>query len=150
FKTLMTQSEMLQPFGYIFSKGSFQTDARLTHDLFTETILLLGYVPVTFILILGGAAIYKAHTLLFKIRAAVCRKFYLLSLSCFVGILASGLANQSALETFPINFYFWLLASFMAAEWYSQGRDKLSNAVYVISKDGNDSPGIRDESRVPG
>ncbi|MCB1099210.1 MAG: hypothetical protein KDN22_26810, partial [Verrucomicrobiae bacterium] len=49
FKTLMTQSEMLQPFGYIFSKGSFQTDARLTHDLFTETILLLGYVPVTFI-----------------------------------------------------------------------------------------------------
>ena len=110
-KTMLGQPDMLQPFGVYAAGGVFVKDDWLTHDLFTQTVIIVGYVPV---ILLTGVVIYvlvRLHSSYLDKPESIERKLMILSLAIAVGILAGGITNQSALRVYPVNFYLWFMIS---------------------------------------
>ena len=80
------------------------------HDLLSEVILSYGIVPFVlgiFVVFLILRTMHRRHL---RMRDPARRQMVLVGLSLVVGIGVTVMASNSALTTFPVNFFFWLVA----------------------------------------
>lgn len=106
------------PFGIERESGERTKEewTQLTHDIITYSIMKYGYVLSFVALVFLSIAVVLIHRSYFRLEEGNEKRLYLLSLSFVIAIGATGITNTSALQIFPINFYFWLFVGFMATQ----------------------------------
>ncbi len=80
------------------------------HDLLSDVILNYGIVPFVFGLALVFLVLRAMHRRHLRMKDPARRQMVLAGLSLLVGIGVTVVASHSALTTFPVNFFFWLVA----------------------------------------
>jgi hypothetical protein len=117
FNALVTNPKVWTPLGLRFS--SYNERAVLSqvesHDLFTDTLLRYGYVPIFVALVMTGWMLSRMHRFIFEEPPGLVRDMAAASLAAALSVTAGGLANGAQLSTYPVNFFIWFMFSVVAS-----------------------------------
>ncbi|MEN9283899.1 MAG: hypothetical protein RLZZ179_1392 [Verrucomicrobiota bacterium] len=117
FNALVTNSKVWTPLGLRFS--SYNEKAVLSqvesHDLFTDTLLRYGYVPIFVALGVAGWLLIRMHRFIFEEPPGLVRDMAAGCLAAALSVTAGGLANGAQLSTYPVNFFIWFMFSVVGA-----------------------------------
>ncbi len=95
---------------------------KWVHDVLTETLVLIGYIPLA-IIGAGGCFIFlRVFRNNFRLRATPDRLYFRYFLACGAGCLVSGLSQGKVLFTYPLNL-FWLSLFGICYGFYSLAKE---------------------------
>ena len=117
FNALMTNPKVWTPLGLRFS--SYNEKAVLSqvesHDLFTDTLLRYGYVPIIGALIFASFMLVRMHRFVIEQPPGLSRELAAICLAIALSVVAGGLVNGAQLSTYPVNFFIWLMFAVVAS-----------------------------------
>jgi hypothetical protein len=139
YRELMQNKDYWNPFGVIIAgkasygdlKSTTYEDRFYSHDFITETLLIIGYIPLTIISALLIINIYRVHKYLLDLPRGPTEQVTRICLALAVGIAIGAVANTAQLQTFPISTFFWLVISMSAAlrlEWIRKASNELKDS----------------------
>lgn len=110
-----TTPERWRPFGVVVEgvsprefEGSIYNDRTYyVHDGFSYVLLLVGYIPMSIMIIIGTYSLIKIHKGLLSISQISDRKASTAMFAVGLGISVGFFANAAQIQTYPVNFYLY-------------------------------------------
>ncbi|MGJ8655522.1 MAG: hypothetical protein ACSHX6_03650 [Akkermansiaceae bacterium] len=102
-------SEMWTPFGLKIADKEHVGDSFRVHDILTDTLMRIGYIPITLLLIGAVFFLIKAHMLSWNQGDIHTRRMAYWLYAMLFGVFVGSIANPAQLRTFPVNILFFLL-----------------------------------------
>ncbi len=146
YRELLNNKQYWTPFGVVISGKAAYRDLRSTdfddeyysHDFITETLLLIGYIPMALLIISLSISMFKLHRYLLGLSDGVVERVTRYCVAVAVGIAIGAVANPAQLQTFPISTFFWLFIAMSAAIRPQSANVPEEDPVFVggISTDG--------------
>jgi hypothetical protein len=123
YRELVNNSDYWNPFGVIIAGKATYSDLKSTtyedrffsHDFITETLLLIGYIPMAVLAVFLCVNLFKVHRYLLDLPRGPTEQATRFCVAFTVGIGIGALANSAQLQTFPISTFFWLFIAMPAA-----------------------------------
>jgi hypothetical protein len=150
FNALVTNPKVWTPLGLRFSPYNEQAviSQVRSHDLFTDTLLRYGYLPILLGLVLGGILLARLHRFIFDQPPGLSRDMAATCLAAALTITAGGLVNGAQLSTYPVNFFIWLMFSIVASlMMHAKEQEALAP---LPEKDSPPEPSWRDVQKIAG
>jgi hypothetical protein len=150
FNALVTNPKVWTPLGLRFSPYNEQSviSQVRSHDLFTDTLLRYGYLPILLGLVLGGILLARLHRFIFDQPPGLSREMAATCLAAALTITAGGLVNGAQLSTYPVNFFIWLMFSVVASLMMHASEQKA--LAPLPEKDSPPAPSWRDVQKIAG
>jgi len=141
-RNLLQSPELWQPFGVYLGTGTGTLSAAVTtHDFFTRTLIVVGYVPCTAAVLVFGYLLKVAHSLIYTTQRKTDGRIAMTAISCSLGVGAAAGTNAGGFMIFPVNFYFWLCISTLICVWlYAERRPPLRRKILSDAGAGGRSP----------
>lgn len=150
FNALVTNPKVWTPLGLRFSPYNEQSviSQVRSHDLFTDTLLRYGYLPILLGLVFGGILLARLHRFIFDQPPGLSRDMAATCLAAALTITAGGLVNGAQLSTYPVNFFIWLMFSVVASlMMHAKEQEALAP---LPEKDSPPEPSWRDIQKIAG
>jgi hypothetical protein len=150
FNALVTNPKVWTPIGLRFSPYNEQSvlSQVRSHDLFTDTLLRYGYIPILLGFVFGGILLARLHRFIFDQPQGLSRDMAATSLAAGLSITAGGLVNGAQLSTYPVNFFIWLMFSVVASlMMHAKEQEALAP---LPEKDSPPEPSWRDIQKIAG
>ena len=150
FNALVTNPKVWTPLGLRFSPYNEQSviSQVRSHDLFTDTLLRYGYLPILLGLVFGGILLARLHRFIFDHPPGLSREMAATCLAAALTITAGGLVNGAQLSTYPVNFFIWLMFSVVASLMMHASEQKA--LAPLPEKDSPPAPSWRDVQKIAG
>jgi hypothetical protein len=150
FNALVTNPKVWTPLGLRFSPYNEQSviSQVRSHDLFTDTLLRYGYLPILLGLVFGGILLARLHRFIFDQPPGLSREMAATCLAAALTITAGGLVNGAQLSTYPVNFFIWLMFSVVASLMMHASEQKA--LAPLPEKDSPPAPSWRDVQKIAG
>lgn len=101
--------DVWSPFGLLLAGREEITDSFLVHDIITDTLVRIGYVPMAVGGIVGLFLMYRAHDISWRMRPGPHRNMLYWIYAMLAGLMVGSLANPAQLRTYPVNTLFFML-----------------------------------------
>lgn len=116
YRELLNNADYWNPFGAILAgkanyadlKSTTYEDRFFSHDFITETLLLIGYIPLAILAVFLCMNLLKVHRYLLNLPRGPTEQAARFCIAFTIGIGVGALANSAQLQTFPISTFFWL------------------------------------------
>jgi hypothetical protein len=115
----VNEESLWSPFG--LKLAGREMEVKLVHDILSETIVKIGYIPLS-ILVLGTlACVFISFRALFRMPLGTHRTLAAYFMALTIGMLAAGFSQGAMILYFPINLI-WCLFFAMAHSAYRWGK----------------------------
>lgn len=104
-------------FGYGSKTAADMHEAHMvsSHDLISNLLLEIGWLPLAFFLILAAFALRSLHRSVWKLRGTPVFTICLWMLGIEFGLLVHNVFAGNVTSTFPVNFFAWFIAGALNA-----------------------------------
>lgn len=104
-------------FGYGAKGAADMHEARMvaSHDLISNLLLEIGWLPLSIVLIVAGLALLSFHRSVWSLRGSPVFSVCLWMVGIEFGLLVHNIFAGNVTSTFPVNFFFWFVAGALNA-----------------------------------
>lgn len=104
-------------FGYGAKGAADMHEARMvaSHDLISNLLLEIGWLPLGLVLIIAGFALFSFHRSVWSLRGSPVFSICLWMVGIEFGLLVHNIFAGNVTSTFPVNFFFWFTAGALNA-----------------------------------
>lgn len=86
-----------------------------SHDLISNLLLEVGWLPLSMLLIIAALALRSFHSSVWKLRGTPMFSICLWMVGIEFGLLVHNIFAGNITSTFPVNFFFWFIAGSLNA-----------------------------------
>lgn len=99
-------------FGYGARGAADMHEARMvaSHDLISNLLLEIGWMPLSLVLIIAGLALFSFHRSVWSLRGTPTFNICVWMVGIEFGLLVHNIFAGNITATFPVNFFFWFIA----------------------------------------
>lgn len=99
-------------FGYGAKGAADMHEARMvaSHDLISNLLLEIGWLPLSLVLIVASLALFSFHHSVWRLRGSPVFNICLWMVGIEFGLLVHNIFAGNITSTFPVNFFFWFIA----------------------------------------
>jgi hypothetical protein len=99
-------------FGYGSKGAADMHEARMvaSHDLISNMLLEIGWLPLSLVLIIAAVALHSFHRSVWNLRGSPMFSICLWMVGVEFGLLIHNIFAGNVTSTFPVNFFFWFVA----------------------------------------
>ena len=99
-------------FGYGTKGAADMHEARMvaSHDLISNLLLEIGWLPLSLVLIIAALALHSFHRSVLSLRGTLTFSICLWMVGIEFGLLVHNVFAGNVTSTFPVNFFFWFIA----------------------------------------
>ena len=116
-----TDGRIWTPLGLKFAKSN--TELKWVHDILTETLVRIGYIPLAFLVIGFLTATVISFKALFRIPKGPYRTMVTYFSALAIGMMSGGFSQGAMILFFPINMFWCLFLGIAYALYLWQRRD---------------------------
>jgi hypothetical protein len=104
-------------FGYGTKGAADMHEARMvaSHDLISNMLLEIGWLPLSLVLIIAAIALHSFHRSVWNLRGSSMFSICLWMVGVEFGLLVHNIFAGNVTSTFPVNFFFWFVAGALNA-----------------------------------
>ncbi len=99
-------------FGYGAKGAADMHEAHMvaSHDLISNLLLEIGWLPLSLVLIIAGLALLSFHRSVWRLRGTPTFNICVWMVGIEFGLLIHNIFAGNITATFPVNFFFWFIA----------------------------------------
>ncbi len=105
----LQDGDIWSPFGLKLAGREHAADSVFVHDILTDTLVRIGYIPCLLAMLLGVYIVIKLHKNIWDSKNLTHKVYLNLLVALTIGIGVGAVSSPSQLRTFPINTLFFLL-----------------------------------------
>lgn len=119
---------MWTTFGYGTKGAADMHEAGMvaSHDLISNLLLEIGWLPLSLLLIVAALALHSFHRSVWNLRGTPMFSICLWMVGIEFGLLVHNVFAGNVTSTFPVNFFFWFIAGALNACIAHQERQQVA------------------------